>query len=68
MTSPNALAVATMIGTALSSPSPHYTERHDGWKAMRQPLHHTKPFEATAEARKRKKAERQRKKNGRKGR
>lgn len=58
-----------MIGMALDSPSPRYTERHDGWKAMRPGrMHDTKPHESTADARKRKKAERQRKKEGRKGR
>lgn len=66
MSIPNSLALATMIGMAFDSPSPRYGEKRDGGH-MRQPLHDTKPFESTAEARKRKKAERQRKKNGRKG-
>jgi hypothetical protein len=54
-----------MLGTSLDSPSRPYGEKRG--VAMRPGrLHDTKPHENTAEARKRKKAERQRKKQGRK--
>ena len=54
-----------MIGMALDSPTPVYGAGRPAMRPGR--LHDTKPHENTADARKRKKAERQRKKNGRKG-